>query len=123
VREGPLLRLLDTQPIFVGFKMDSALGRQLDGLTGPDRQYVSTESSDYLRICVLGKDRYVGKLIHERLTTERVDDIKRNVLSILTRLCPETRFPQKLEILACGMEDEPVGPLETEGLGSRESEW
>jgi hypothetical protein len=118
-----LLRLLDTQPIFIGFKMDSSLGRQIDALTGPDQQYVSTENSDFLRVCMLGDDRYVGKLIHERMTTERVDDIKRNVLSILARLCPETRFPQKLVILACGMEDEPIEPLETGGLGSRDRNW
>ena len=118
-----MLRLLDTQPIFIGFKMDSSLGRQIDALTGPDLQYVSSENSDFLRICKLGKDRYVGKLIHERMTTERVDDIKRNVLSILARLCPETRFPQKQEILACGMEDEPLEPLETGELSSREREW
>jgi len=121
-----LLRLLDTQPVFIGFKMDSSLGRQIDALTGPDLQYVSTENSDFLRICMLGKDRYVGKLIHERLTTERVDDIKRNVLSILARLCPETRFPQNLVILACGMEDEPdqpAEPLQTGGLGSRGRDW
>ena len=118
-----MLRLLETQPVFIGFKMDSSLGRQIDALTGPDLQYVSTESSDYLRICKLGKDRYVGKLIHERLTTERVDDIKRNVLSILARLCPETRFPQNLVILACGMEEDPVEPLETGELGSRGRDW
>jgi len=121
-----LLRLLDTQPIFIGFKMDSSLRRQIDALTGPDLQYVSTENSDFLRVCMLGKDRYVGKLIHERMTTERVDDIKRNVLSILARLCPDTRFPQKLVILACGMEDEPIEPiepLETRGLGPRDRNW
>jgi hypothetical protein len=104
--------LTDKQPIFIGFKMDSSLARQLDSLTGPDRRYVSTESSDFLRICKLGDDRYVGKLIHERLTTERVDDIRRNVFSILGRICPETRLPRNLEILACLPNAE---PLEGEG--------
>jgi hypothetical protein len=102
VTDHRLLPLVDGQPLFVGFKMDSSLARQLEALTGPDRRYVATDSSDFLRICRLGEDRYVGKLIHERLTTERVDDIRRNVLSILGRLCPETRFPQRFEILACG---------------------
>ena len=116
VTEERVRELIGDQPIFVGFKMDSSLARQLDALTGPDKRYVSTESSDFLRICRLGGNRYVGKLIHERLTTERVDDIRRNVLSILSRICPDTRFPQHLEILACGPESEPAGSLE-------ESHW
>jgi hypothetical protein len=114
--EERVRELIDDQPIFVGFKMDSSLARQLDALAGPDKRYVSTESSDFLRICKLGGDRYVGKLIHERLTTDRVDDIRRNVFSILGRICPDTRLPQHLEILACGGDSEPVGSLE-------ESQW
>ena len=99
--------LVDQQPIFIGFKMSSSLRRELEGLTGPDKKYVSTEDSNFLRICELGDKRYVGKLIHERLTTDRVDDIKRNITSILNRLCPETRIPQQLEILACSTEEKP----------------
>jgi hypothetical protein len=106
-----VLKLLGGQPIFIGFKMGSSLARQLESLTGPDRKYLSTESSDFLRIRTVAGDRSVGKLIHERLTTERVDDICRNILSILTRLCPETRFPKNFEILACNGESEPEQPL------------
>lgn len=114
--EERVLELVDGQPIFIGFKMDSSLARQLESLSGPHRQYVSTESSDFLRICRLGEVRYVGKLIHERLTTERVDDIVRNIFSILGRICPETRLPARLEILACRPEGEPLDSLE-------EREW
>jgi hypothetical protein len=106
--------LVNGQPIFIGFKMDSSLTRQLESLAGPDKRYVSTESSDFLRICRLGEKRYVGKLIHERLTTERVDDIQRNILSILSRICPDTRLPRHLEILACGPESETIEPPDSE---------
>ena len=50
----------------------------------------------------MGEDLYVGKVIHERMTTERVDDVRRNVLSILRRLVPEIRLPNDLEIRGCG---------------------
>ena len=97
-------------PIFVGFKLDSSLRRQVEALSGPAKRYVSAEDSTYLRLCRMGEELYVGKLIHERLTTERVDDIRRNVLSIMARLCPDVRFPAQLEILVA----EPVvgGSLE-----------
>jgi hypothetical protein len=110
VTEARVLKLLGDQPIFIGFKMDTSLVRQLESLAGPHKRYVSTEDSEFLRICRLGDDRYVGKLIHERLTTERVDDIRRNIHSILGRICPETRLPKDLAILACSDVSEPFDP-------------
>lgn len=100
--------LSDRQPIFIGLKLDSTLRRRLESLTGPDRRYIFDESREFLAICRLGEDDYVGKIVTDRLTTERVDDVRRNVLSILQRLCPEHRFPQHLEILPC----EPSEPAE-----------
>ena len=117
---GGGIKLRPDQPVFIGFKMDNALARQLQALTGSDRKYVSEESSEYLRICTLGEERWVGKLIHERLTTERVDDVRRNVLSILGRLCPETRLPQQFEILPCEAEE---GGRPGSADETRERQW
>jgi len=95
------VELSDRHPIFVGFKLDGSLRRQLDGLSGSESRYVSSEDNTFLRICTRGEHRYVGKLVEERLTTERIEDVRRNVLSIMQRLCPETRLPQTLEIWPC----------------------
>jgi hypothetical protein len=96
-----LYELSGRHRIFIGFKMDSSLRRQLRSLEGPDRRYVSEDDTTFLALCRLDGDDYVGKLIEERLTTDRVDDVRRNVLSILQRLCPETRLPTRFEIIAC----------------------
>ncbi len=93
--------LLTHQPIFIGFKVDSRLRLQLEGLKDADRQYVSAEGSTFLHLCGLGEDLYVGKLVEDRLTTDRVEDIKRNVLSIIRKLGHEARLPTNLQILAC----------------------
>ncbi len=95
-----LVELENSRALFIGFKLDTGLRRQLESLSGPDKKYVSTEDSTFLRICRIGEDRYVGKLIHEPLTIDRVDDIRRNISSILQRVCPETRLPQRMEILS-----------------------
>jgi hypothetical protein len=100
-REPMVQELLGHQSIFIGFKVDTGLRRQIESLEGPDKKYVSQEDSTFLRLCKLGDDLYVGKVIDERLTTDRVDDVRRNVFSILNRLFPETRLPQDLEILGC----------------------
>lgn len=97
-------------PIFVGFKLDGSLRRLLQGLSGPDRKYVSTDDHTFLTLCRDGEDLYVGKVIEDGLGADRVDDVRRNVLSIMQRLCPDVRLPAKLEIIACLPQDEVVAP-------------
>ena len=94
------MELSSLQRIFIGFKLDGSLRRQLESLEGPDRRYVSPDDATFLMMCKKGSDSYVGKLIQDGLTTDRVDDVKRNVLSIMRRLCPDTRLPNVLEIWA-----------------------
>jgi hypothetical protein len=102
------VKLDDQTPIFIGFKLDGQLRRQLDSVSGADRRYISSEDSTFLRICRLGEDDYVGKVVLDRLTTDRVDDVRRNVLSILRRLCPESRFPEHMDLLVCGFDERPA---------------
>ena len=99
--DDDLLELLIHQPIFIGFKADRGLRQHLESLNDSDKNYISGEDSTFLRFCRVGEDIYVGKLIHESLTTDRVDDIRRNVLSILRKLGHAVRLPSNLRILAC----------------------
>jgi hypothetical protein len=93
--------LLDHQPIFIGFKVNTTLRRQLESLSSSEKRYLSADDSTFLRICRLGEEVYMGKLLHERLTTDRVDDVRRNIVSIMRRLVPDVRLPNNMEILAC----------------------
>lgn len=97
-----MLELLIHQPIFIGFKADNSLRQRLETLSNADRQYVGVDDSAFLLICRVGEDTYVGKLVRDSLTTDRVDDIRRNVLSIIRKLGHEVRLPVNLRILACG---------------------
>jgi len=98
------VKLSDRHPIFVGYKMDGPLRRRLEGLTGSERKYIDADGM-FLTVLRLGEDGYVGKVVSERITTDRVDDIRRNVLSILQRLSPDTRFPHHLDILVCAPDE------------------
>ena len=53
------------------------------------------------------------------LTTDRVEDVKRNVLSIVRRLCPDVRLPSVMEILPIEMSS---GAAETTIEGSQPSD-
>lgn len=102
------MKLSDRHPIFVGHKLDGPLRRQLENLTGSERKYIEGDGA-FLTVLRLGEDGYVGKVVTDRITTDRVDDIRRNVLSILQRLCPESRFPKHLDILV-GIGDDDRAP-------------
>ncbi len=91
----------DRCPLFVGFRLDGTLKRELQSYTGAGRHYVSEEETTFLTICRLGDQDYIGKVVEDRLSTDRVEDVRRNVLSILRRLCPEARLPETMEIFAC----------------------
>lgn len=97
--------LLINQPIFIGFKVDNQLREKLASLDDASRKYVSSEGSTYLRICGVGEDLYVGKLVDDRLTTDRVEDIRRSVLSIIRKVGHEVRLPTNLQILVCSSAD------------------
>ena len=99
-----MIELQGEQAIFVGFKLETSLRRQIEAITGPDKRYVSVDDSTFLRICTLGEVKYVGKLIEERLSTDRIEDIQRNVVSILQRLFPDERLPRVFLILPAGGE-------------------
>ena len=88
------------RPLFVGFKADKMLVQRLDALSLTDQQYVSTGDAAFLRICRVGEETYVGKLCDE-LTTDRVEDIRRNVISIIQKIGNGMRLPVHLKILAC----------------------
>jgi hypothetical protein len=99
VVDEAVVELDSRRSIFIGFKLDSGLRRQLETLGAADQKYVSKKDSTFLRICRVDGKPYVGKLIHERLTTDRVEDIQRNIASILQRVCPDIRLPQTMEVL------------------------
>src|SRR5437867_5272847 len=119
-RGNRLLELLVDEPIFIGFKASRALRHLLESLDNADKKYVSSEDSAFLRLCSIGEDLYVGKLVHEALATDRVDDIRRNILSILRKLGPAVPLPTTLRIIACRAVNETYAPA-IDGLTSSPS--
>jgi len=105
------------QPLFIGFKMDGRLRHHVESLGEADKKYVSSDQSTFLRICRVGEDLYVGKVVDDRLTTDRVEDIRRNVMSIVRKIGHEVHLPASLQILACGPGDTKPLPSEARYTG------
>jgi hypothetical protein len=95
------MEILLEAPVFIGFKASRALRHLLDSLSDVQKAYVSSDDSAFLQSFVIGEDLYIGKLLHEAVSTDRVDDIRRNILSILRKLGPVVPLPTAMRIFAC----------------------
>jgi hypothetical protein len=95
------MEILLEAPVFIGFKASRALRHLLDSLSDVQNAYVSSDDSAFLQSFVIGEDLYIGKLLHEAVSTDRVDDIRRNILSILRKLGPVVPLPTAMRIFAC----------------------
>jgi hypothetical protein len=83
--------------LFFGTKIDSKLREGLALSKPGDKKYFDGSSEEFLRIMEIGdekdKERWIGKVIKPGPAVTEVDDIQRNILSILRRVAPNARIP------------------------------
>ena len=83
--------------LFFGTMIDSKLREGLALSKPGDKKYFDGSSEEFLRIMELGeekdKERWIGKVIKPGPAVTEVDDIQRNILSILRRVAPNARIP------------------------------
>jgi len=91
------MKLDKTCSLFFATKIDSKLREGLALSKPGDKKYFDGTSEDFLRILEIGdekdKERWIGKAIKPGPAVTEVDDIQRNVLSILRRVAPNARIP------------------------------
>lgn len=75
--------------LFIGLKLDAAMRSDLAHVSPVNKRYL--DEPGFLTLCISGEDKYIGKLIDPGLPTDQVDDVRRNVVSILARIFPERR--------------------------------
>jgi hypothetical protein len=93
------MRIDPDAKLFFGVRIDSKLRDTLERCPPGDRSYYDHPEHLYLRVLRSGDDQYLGKIVDGGLHTDRIDDVRRNVISILQRLAPATRAPESLIIL------------------------
>ena len=83
--------------LFFATKVDSKLREGLNQSKPGDKKYFDGSSEEFLRVMEIGdekdKERWIGKIIKPGPAVTEVDDIQRNVLSILRRIAPNARIP------------------------------
>ena len=77
--------------LFFGTKIDSKLREALSQSKPGDRKYF--EGEEFLRILEVEEEKWLGKVVQPGPAVTEVDDIQRNILSILRRVAPNARIP------------------------------
>lgn len=96
------MRIDKTCQLFFGCKIDSKLNDALANAKPGDRRYFEDPESPFLRIVNVGADeRWIGKVVKGGPGVTEVEDIQRNVVSILRRIAPDIRrSPSTVKIFA-----------------------
>jgi hypothetical protein len=113
------MKLEKETQLFFGCKIDSKLREALAQAKPGDRRYFEEPDSEFLRICEVGEEKWIGKVAKAGLNVTEVEDIQRNVLSILRRIAPDVRKAAstvKIFALDVKIEASPE-PLEPEDSG------
>ena len=83
--------------LFFATKIDSKLREGLALSKPGDKKYFDGSSEEFLRVLEIGdekdKERWIGKVIKAGPAVTEVEDIQRNILSILRRVAPNARIP------------------------------
>ncbi|HEU4733906.1 MAG TPA: hypothetical protein VFT22_38700 [Kofleriaceae bacterium] len=91
------MKLDKSTSLFFATKIDSKLREGLAMSKPGDKKYFDGSSEEFLRVMEIGddkdKERWIGKIIKPGPSVTEVDDIQRNVLSILRRVAPNARIP------------------------------
>ncbi len=93
------MKLDKTTSLFFGTKIDSKLREALSQAKPGDKKYFDGTSEDFLRIVELPDEKWIGKVIKPGPVVTEVDDIQRNIVSIMRRVAPTARVsPSSIRI-------------------------
>ena len=87
------MRLDKSSALFFCTKIDSKLREALSQCKPGDRKYFEDGSDEFLRILEVEEEKWIGKVVKGGSPVTEVDDIQRNIVSILRRVAPNARVP------------------------------
>ncbi len=107
------MKLLKGERLFFGCKIDSKLREALAQAKPGERRYFDDPNGEFLRVLSFDEERWIGKVMGGGVNVGDVEDIQRNVVSILRRVAPSVRTsPSTIKIFAVSAEGEAVAILD-----------
>ena len=87
------MKLDKTCALFFGTRIDSKLREALSQCKPGDRKYFEGGSDEFLRVLEVEEEKWIGKVVKGGSPVTEVEDIQRNIVSILRRVAPNARVP------------------------------
>ncbi len=106
------MRIEAERKLFVGLKVDNKLRDQLQNAPPKDRSFFDGTDEKYLVVIRTDgetEDTYIGKLIEPGTPASSMDDLKRNLQSILNRIAPGRVREDGIKVFSISDKDGPTG--------------
>jgi hypothetical protein len=80
--------------LFVGIKISAKLQRDLDNCARGTEHYFKEDKPESLKIVTLGAERLIGRFLQDGFPAGDIDNVSRNVCSIVTLITSGHRLPE-----------------------------
>ncbi|KPJ59248.1 MAG: hypothetical protein AMJ42_02125 [Deltaproteobacteria bacterium DG_8] len=74
---------------FLGLKITSKLQEGLDKCNSYNKFYFEKDNPEFLQIITIDSDKYIGRAVEQGIEYKKIEDIGRNIISIIHKLCPD----------------------------------
>jgi hypothetical protein len=108
------MRIETERKLFVGIRIDNKMRDQLEHCPARDKMYFDGSDPRYLQVVRAVEDSYIGKAVEAGVAAVSMDDLKRNILSILTRIAPGRHREDGVKVFALDDGEPPPLPEKTE---------
>ena len=104
------MRIDSDRKLFVCLRIDNKMRDQLAQAPARDKVYFDGSDPRYLTTMRSGEDNFIGKIIDGGTSAASMDDLKRNLLSILTRVAPGRHRDDAVKVFALDEGEPPPLP-------------
>jgi hypothetical protein len=108
------MRIDNERKLFVCLRIDNKMRDQLAQAPARDKVYFDGSDPRYLITIRTVDDNFIGKVIDGGTPAASMDDLKRNLLSILTRVAPGRHRDDAVKVFALD-DGEPPPPPRKDG--------
>jgi len=104
------MRIDSDRKLFVCLRIDNKMRDQLAQAPARDKVYFDGSDPRYLTTIRTLEDNFIGKIIDGGTPAASMDDLKRNLLSILTRVAPGRHREDAVKVFALDEGEPPPEP-------------
>jgi hypothetical protein len=103
------MRVDTSKKLFAGVRIDGRMRELLEKCPQRDRVYFEDPAGRYLVVLRGGDDTYLGKILDPAAVLASMDDVRRNIWSLMQRVCPGRRDENEVKLFALGDDVEEPG--------------